>query len=347
MTNGKKRKRTQELIESQKGAIDKSFSKKVEECSDGDGLDIGDNETATNLVEDENMDAINLDEDATNLNDNENVSNDVEIDEHLDAPLDIYDPKNWGNIDNKVRDILVEKEPIRDLDISFPLDSLSRHFSHTYYFRKLSNGETSDRKWLIYSKLANKVYCFCCKLLTTQNNKSLLANDGVDDWKHLRERLKQHENIVEHMTNMSSWTEARVRLNSNQGIDKDLQIGISKEKERWIQVLIRIVFVVKCLAKRNLAFQGSYANIYEDNNGKFLGLIEMIVEFDLVMQDHVRRIQNQEIQYHYLGPRIQNKLISLLAHSVRTSMIKIIKEAKYFFIILDCTPDVSHKEQMV
>ncbi|XP_047056731.1 zinc finger MYM-type protein 1-like [Lolium rigidum] len=131
------------------------------------------------------------------------------------------------------------------------------------------------------------------------NGESALGHDGFRDWKHVSERLKEHEASVEHITGMVRWKELRTRLSKHETIDKELQHEITKEKERIRQVLLRIVVVVKFLGKRNLAFSGSNEELYNDNNS-----------------------------------------------SITHTILKVVKEAKYFSVILDCTPDVSHQEQM-
>ena len=68
------------------------------------------------------------------------------------------------------------------------------------------------------------------------------------------------------MDNLRTWNETRIRLNKNETIDKEIQEMIKKDTEHWKEVMVRIISVVKCLAKTNLAFRGTNENFYENSN---------------------------------------------------------------------------------
>ena len=80
--------------------------------------------------------------------------------------------------------------------------------------------------------------------------------------------------------------------------------------------------MVKNLDKNNLAFWGKNEKIYQENNLNFLSIIEMIAEFDPVMQEHVWCTQYGTIHNHYLGHNIQNEVIQLLAIEIKSKIIK-------------------------
>ena len=204
------KKRVEKLIKSQQGTMNK-FVLRSNTATNSEQLYITNGEEQPDRTEnvfEENP----ADDDANqNSSDHENHA-DVDADEQASS-FDIYDPRTWNILDNKSRDILIEKGPTREYNLQFPVDEIGgRHFSYDSYSRKLRNGEFIDRKWLVYSQHVNKVYCFCCKLFKSGKSRSLLASEGLKDWGHLSEKLKLHENSVEHISNMNTWQIGRAHV---------------------------------------------------------------------------------------------------------------------------------------
>jgi len=117
--------------------------------------------------------------------------------------------------------------------------------------------------------------------------------------------------------NMNEWIDLEMRLSKDKIIDKHVQEQINRDKEHWRKVLLRIIVVIKTLGKNKLVLREKNEKIYQESNGNILSLIEMIANFDPIMQEHIHRIKNDEINNHYLGHNIQNELINLLASEIK------------------------------
>ncbi|XP_071712208.1 uncharacterized protein [Rutidosis leptorrhynchoides] len=272
--NRKRKRQQQALTQSLQGSLNKFLVKPQSNANVNENLveennveenDVEINDGCENCVEENNVEKNkNENENNKTFGDNANQSPIKENNECLDSSCDnrfncnIFDVRIWDGLSSSMKDLLVSKwPPARETNLEYPKDKLNRHFSDLYYLRTLLNNDTTDRKWLVYSKELDKVFCFCCKLFKNPICKSELGNVGINDWRHLSEKLKNHESSSEHMKNLETWAELRMRLNLNQTIDKELQELIKKDTDHWKEVLVRIIATVKCLVVYNFPFRVS------------------------------------------------------------------------------------------
>ncbi len=262
-----------------------------------------------------------------------------------DEPLST-DPANWpSHLTDRIRTELVRRGPSK-VPPGFVFrrnDSDGRSCHHQYFKKTLVSGEKMARSWLIYSMKNNSLFCFCCKLFSKRNIN--LTSAGMANWKHASDYLTSHENSPEHLNCMKAWKELSVRLKSGKTIDKLEMALLEAERVRWRAVLTRLAAIVQSLAVRNLALRGHTETLFTPSNGNFLKEVELMARFDPIMKDH--RVERGTASHNsYLGHHVQNELIDLLSSKIISAIVDDIKQAKFFSVILDCTPDISHTEQL-
>ncbi|XP_065650347.1 uncharacterized protein LOC136078502 [Hydra vulgaris] len=214
-----------------------------------------------------------------------------------------------------MRQLLIEHGPKQVDQFDFPKDSMQRKFSKNHYNRWLVNGDEVRRHWLLYSVSNESVYCFCCKLFTSSTAAaSSLSSNGSHDWKNMSAILSGHEKSNEHLANFQLWKEFELRLRNNKIIDAEHLRLVKKEEQYWQQILKQLIALFRALAL-----------------------------FDPLMDEHLRKIKDNET---YLGKDIQNELIHLLSNAIKQKILTFACDAKYFSIIIDCTPNAGHVEQM-
>lgn len=242
---------------------------------------------------------------------------------------------------------LIENSPKQVRNHDYPRDTSNRRFSVYYYDRHLGNGEKYHREWLLYSVSKNAVFCLCCKLFESKHNIKFC--EGISDWQHLALYLNRHEKSSVHFNNYKKWIELNQSLKNKTTIDSVQQKLLEVEKERWYNVIKRIIYVVQFLSSQNMAFRGKSSKLYDRNNGNFLKCIEMLGKFDPTITEHIRRVTSDSKLTNmptYLGDKIQNQIVSILATQIQSYILNLCRANKYFSVILDCTPDVSHVEQI-
>ena len=82
------------------------------------------------------------------------------------------------------------------------------------------------------------------------------------------------------------------------------------------------------------------------NVGNFLATIRLLAKYDVILAEHVQSAKEKPKSVTYFSNTSQNEIIDLLGETIKKKIISEIKDAKYFTIMLDSTPDFGHGEQI-
>ena len=112
-------------------------------------------------------------------------------------------------------------------------------------------------------------------------------------------------------------------------------------------MLERIVAVITFIAERGLAFRGDEEVFGSAHNGNYLGMLELLAQFDPFLREHIKNYaQKGTGTKSYLSNRICNEFIELLAQEVTAKIVEELKRHKFFSVSLDSTPDITHTDQL-
>ena len=267
------------------------------------------------------------------------------------------DPAKW-TVNDDLRRFLVSNAPSQNIDGGFSESrrtyaahsssgetvtqkSVPRFCRKVFFEKQLKNGETYNRSNLIYSPSTGRIFCYPCMLYSKVTSA---FTKGYDDWKHAINYIHDHENSDHHrdaMLAMASYSDSKCR------IDKQLALEQEREREQWKAVMRRVISVVKFLAERGLPFEGEDNILGSVHNGNFLGLMELVAQYDPFLADYLARHGNKgRGKPSYLSNTIYNELIDMMSMKVRATITQEIKKAKYYSICVDSTPDISHIDQL-
>jgi hypothetical protein len=182
-----------------------------------------------------------------------------------------------------------------------------------------------------------------CKLFS--HTDSAFNTSRFKDWKHALKAASHFENGQEHRKCMTTYYSC---LKVSGRADTQLEIQFNNDHQYWKEVLKGITAVIKFLASRGLPLRGSNKTIGSVRIGNYLGIMELLSQFDPFLCKHIKKHGNAGKRIpSFLSVTICEEFIELMGSKVLAAIVTEIQKAKYFSISVDSTPDVTHIDQLI
>ena len=105
--------------------------------------------------------------------------------------------------------------------------------------------------------------------------------------------------------------------------------------------------MIKFLSSRGLAFRGSSELVGSPQNGNFFRILELLAECDTFLAEHIqKRVNKGKGHVSYFSSPACEEFIDVTATKVLDIIIFEIKQAQYYSVSMDSTPDIANVDQL-
>lgn len=154
------------------------------------------------------------------------------------------------------------------------------------------------------------------------------TNGGFCDWKHANNRLISHKTSKNHLNTVIALAFRSKELGR---IDTEFTKQSEEVKYYWCNIIKRLVSVIKFICERGLASRGENEIIGSSKNGNYLGVLELLAEYDNFLKQHIENHANRGNGHrNYLSSTICEELIEVMGNNVFNEIISRIKLSKCF-----------------
>lgn len=109
--------------------------------------------------------------------------------------------------------------------------------------------------------------------------------------KKLFDKVPEHERSTSHKSCYIQWKSLVTKLKKDKSLTDLLFQSIQQKKDKWRNLLKRLLNVTLFLAERGLAFRGTVEKIGNPSNGNFLGILELLANYDSVLNEHLNKVR--------------------------------------------------------
>ena len=164
--------------------------------------------------------------------------------------------------------------------------------SENRVFRRqlLSKDAYQKNDWICGCDVQKSLFCFPCILFSLRDSGDCLWTvKGVNDVKHLTEKIKKHEISVNHMNSVVDLS-LLGKVNILSSLDSQYRLNIEKQNiqvSKNRHILKRLISCVKFCSVFELPLRGHDESASSTNPGVYKGLINFTAELDSAMKDHL------------------------------------------------------------